>query len=171
MINDSIILDTSPPKSLSILINIGANETNSTQVTLTLTAIDEHSGVFKMSFSPDGKTWSPWEEFNSTKSYILPAGNGNKTIYFRVKDLVGNIAQPISSTIRLNITSPQEKDTIEGEEPTSEKATPMWVYLLIFIIILIIIILIIGLFSHKRRPRPGYEPFESEHDDELFTEE
>ena len=36
----------------------------------------------------------------------LPEGNGIKTIYYKVKDNVGNEAKPISTTILMNITAP-----------------------------------------------------------------
>jgi hypothetical protein len=100
--HNSIILDTASPKNLSITIDGGAAQTNSTKVTLTLAAIDQLSGVDQMSFSSDGNTWSTWEEFTKTRSYQLSSGDGTKTVHFRVRDSAGNIAKPVSDTIVLN---------------------------------------------------------------------
>jgi hypothetical protein len=84
--NDTIILDTSPPHSLSILINNGAKETNDTTLNLTLNALDNLSGVDKMSFSQDNKIWSSWEYFSYKSTFNLSSENGEKVIYFKVKD-------------------------------------------------------------------------------------
>ena len=69
---DSITLDTSPPESLQILINDGVAQTDSTDVTLSLSAVDRTSGVQLMAFSNDGTEWTNWEDFSSNKSYTLP---------------------------------------------------------------------------------------------------
>jgi len=102
---NTIKLDTTPPESVSILINEGAEFTNSKEVTLTLEALDLSSGLEKMSFSTDGDTWTNWERFASESAFTLPAGDGEKVIYFRVMDKVGNIASA-SDTIKLDTTPP-----------------------------------------------------------------
>ena len=63
-----------------------------------LSAADAISGVAKMSFSNDGISWSPWETYAISKTCTLPAGDGLKTVYFRVKDNAGNIADTVSDT-------------------------------------------------------------------------
>lgn len=108
--SDTIILDTTPPDSLSILINNGASETDSTSVILTLTAHDEGSGVYKMSFSNDGSYWSDWEPFSGERALTLSPQAGEKSFYFRVKDRAGNIAEPVSAKIVLNLAD-QNPDT------------------------------------------------------------
>ena len=144
---DSIILDTTPPYSLSILINNGDSYTKSTNVILKLNARDALSGVFVISFSSDGENWSFWEEFSITKNYTLEPGGGEKTIYYRVMDRVGNIAEPISSTIFLNVTSTTE------EKQTPEKSSTKTDYWFIFIIILIIIIVLVIVISMGKRKK------------------
>jgi hypothetical protein len=101
-IYDSIILDTTPPDSLSLKINNDDLETNTISVNLNMDAIDETSGLFQMSFSDNGILWSEWENYSKSKPYTLSYGNGLKTIFFRMKDKAGNIADPISSSIILN---------------------------------------------------------------------
>ncbi|MCK5559641.1 MAG: hypothetical protein KAJ51_03570, partial [Thermoplasmata archaeon] len=75
-VSDMIILDTKPPESLSNIINDGAYETNSTSVSLKLSADDSNSGLYQISFSDDNETWKGWEKYTKTKIYNLPPGDG-----------------------------------------------------------------------------------------------
>jgi len=157
-VSDSIILDDTSPYSLSILIDKGASKTNSTFVKLDLNAKDNLSGIAQMSFSTEGKIWTNWETFSNSKTYKLLGGDGNHTIHFKVKDLSGNIAEPISASILLNTSTPQ----IIINPPEKEK-TPSPNELAIWIIILIVIVIIIVLFSLgyavfiKRKKQAGIE--------------
>ncbi len=108
--SSEVVLDTIPPYSLHISINDGALETESTSVDLNLNAHDALSGVHQMSLSTDGKTWTPWETFVETKAFELPSGDGEKTVYFKVKDRAGNIAEPVMATI-LKVTD-SDKDGV-----------------------------------------------------------
>jgi hypothetical protein len=140
-IYESIILDRTPPQSLSVIINDGATEVNSTQVILDLNAVDILSGIYQMSFSTEGETWTSWEAFGHDRSFTLPPGNGEKYIYFKVKDYAGNIATPIVTTIILNTSSnvPSETES-ESSERSSDDDN---VFLLIIVLIVLIIILVI----------------------------
>jgi len=139
-VTDSIILDTISPYSLSIVINNGASETNSTTVNLKLKAIDNTSGVSQVSFSTDGETWTAWETFYHDRYFTLPPINGEKTIYFKVKDKAGNIAKPVHASILLNITTPEEElKTIKTQAAGNE----FWNYIIFMMIILVILILFI----------------------------
>lgn len=100
-VSDTIILDTAAPYSLSILINNGAPTTGSTSVNLAVDAKDDTSGLSMMTFSVDGKNWDSWETFSGTKSFKLPEGDGEKIIYFIVKDKAGNVAKAITARITL----------------------------------------------------------------------
>jgi parallel beta-helix repeat protein len=98
-------LDTEPPTG-SLTINDGADSTYSPTVTLRITANDPLSGVAEMRFSNDGRTWSDWEGFQSTRSWDLTrfGGSGSfglKTVYAQLRDRVGNVSQIFSATIRL----------------------------------------------------------------------
>lgn len=107
---NTIILDTTPPYLLSIIINNGSLQTNSTQVILYLNAIDDLSGLNSMSFSLNGKNWTNWEKYEEIKIFTLSSGDGEKTIYFKVKDFVENIAIPVFNTIILKTTLFQDSD-------------------------------------------------------------
>ncbi len=110
--NDSIILDTMPPYSVTILINNGASVTNSTFVILNISALDNGSGIFQMAFSSNRKNWTAWENFSKLKSYNLSSGDGLKTVYLRVSDMLNNIANPVSATIILNTSTSTPSSTM-----------------------------------------------------------
>lgn len=117
-----------------------------------------------MSFSTNKIDWTQWEAFNQNKSFKLPPNDGKKIIYFRVTDFVGNVANPVSTTITLNRSN--EMDIINGstdgnktnnnkqddgktDDEKSLKANKvsfgfeMWVMLFVIIIILLIIFALI----------------------------
>ncbi|HUW22584.1 MAG TPA: Ig-like domain-containing protein, partial [bacterium] len=89
LISDTIILDNTLPSG-TILIDDGAESTDSTSVTLTLWASDSGSGVSKMQFSNDGVVFSSEEDYATSKSWTLTTGDGTKTVYVRHKDNAGN---------------------------------------------------------------------------------
>jgi YD repeat-containing protein len=72
--SDSIILDTTPPRG-SILINTGDSYTNTTSVTLTLSASDTGSGILQMCIS-NTSSCSSWEPYTTSKSWELTSGDG-----------------------------------------------------------------------------------------------
>jgi len=72
--------------SLSFTINSGAQYTNSTTVTLTLSS----SNATEMCFSNDNSTWSDWENFTSSKNWTLPSDDGNYTVSTLFKDSENN---------------------------------------------------------------------------------
>ncbi len=143
---DTIILDTAPPSSLRISINLGAGETNSTSVYLELSAVDDTSGVFEMSFSSDGNNWDAWENYSKSKTYTLTSGDGTKIIYFKVKDRAGNIAKPISDTIVLKATP-----LVSPHEPEKSFSPLIFLIILLPIIILVVIVLIFFILKRKNK--------------------
>jgi parallel beta-helix repeat protein len=78
-------LDTEPPTG-SLTINDGAATTISPTVTLRITANDPLSGVAEMRFSNDGRTWSDWESFSSTRSDWDLARYGGSVNQMRPQD-------------------------------------------------------------------------------------
>jgi hypothetical protein len=114
-----IKIDTKAPDSLSITINGDDAYTNSATATLNVAATDPSpgSGITKASFSNDGATWSPWEDFSASRAgwdltssaYGGTNADGNKTVWARVRDGVGHeIAANLraSDTIFLDRVAP-----------------------------------------------------------------
>ena len=146
---DSIIVDTKPPNALSISINSGANETNSTEVHLELFALDETSGVDQVTFSTDGNTWSSWEPFTTEKSFTLPPNDGKKIVYFKVKDRAENIAAPVSAKINLRTTAPSDQTEPPGESSLASEYA--WITYSIIIIVIVLIFSFVGILLMKRK--------------------
>ncbi len=97
--------DTTPPTG-SITINSGAAYTNSTSVTLTLSASDT-SGVSQMCVS-NTTTCSTWEAYATSKAWTLLTGDGAETVYVWYKDGTGNAnTTPYSDSIFLDTVPPQ----------------------------------------------------------------
>jgi len=99
--NDTITLDSAPPSG-SVLVNGGAAYTNSTAVTLTLSASDGGSGISEMRFSNNNSTWSAWEAYATTKAWTLTPSDGIKTVYVQFRDTAANASGSYSDTILLD---------------------------------------------------------------------
>ncbi len=100
----SYTIDTSGPSG-SITIDGGVTVTNSTDLSLSLSAVDA-AGITQMQFSNDGISWSAAEEFAGTKNWTVPAGDGPKTIYVKFKDGVGNWSNAYTVSVTLDTTVP-----------------------------------------------------------------
>ncbi len=86
---------TLPPTGLSVTINSGAAETNTTGITLSLSA----TGATEMCFSNDGVTWSAWEPFATSKQWTLTDEVGAKIVYFKARNGTIEAVNPVSDTI------------------------------------------------------------------------
>ena len=97
--------DTTPPTG-SIIINAGAATASSRTVTLSLSATDTEGTIAGMKISSDGTTWSAEAPFASSQAWVLPVGDGAKTVYAVFKDSSGNwMTAPVSDTIQLVLDS------------------------------------------------------------------
>lgn len=116
---NEVRLDKTTPTG-SIEINNDGQYTNSTNVTLTLSAQDEQggSGLDEMSFSDDNATWSAPEIYAVTKAWTLPSGDGAKTVYVEFSDVAGNWSDAVNNTIILDSSPPEITAVIPGDSST-----------------------------------------------------
>ena len=149
--NDTIILDTTPPRNLEIIINDGAESTKYINVTLKLSAIDTGSGPYKMTFCDLNSNWSEWESFSENRIYILPLGNGEKHVFFKVMDKAGNVGSPVSARIDLTESGNGKQDT-EHDSPT--QLLDLWLVLALVIIVIVIIVIIMVWIHRKKDTTP-----------------
>ncbi|MDI6707498.1 MAG: hypothetical protein QME47_00155 [Candidatus Thermoplasmatota archaeon] len=113
--NFTIGIDKTVPEVYSITINSGATYTNSTSIQLSLSAYDLLSGLWQMQFSNDGSSWSEWRDWNESVSWSLASGSdGERKVFFRVRDKAGNQAPSIYDTIILDQTPPATCHSISG---------------------------------------------------------
>jgi len=94
----------------SMMINAGAQQTSTPDVTLTLAA-KSSAGVGTMQFSNDGVNFSAPEKFATTRSWTLSSGDGPKTVHVKFTDGLGSAFAPVAATITLNTPSPGTADT------------------------------------------------------------
>jgi|GEM_PF-1380892 len=105
---DTIVLDRGMPVGASVGLDGGARYTRNATVRVDVTASDPEpgSGLWEMSFSDDGRTWEPWVPFNESCARNLTAGDGDKTVYVRLRDRAGNEGPSASATIMLDTVPP-----------------------------------------------------------------
>lgn len=94
--------ETTPPVG-ALKINAGATVAKSKAVTLTLSATDA-SPVTQMCIS-EGSTCSTWVTYATTLAYTF-AGDGSRTLHAWFRDKWGNVSEPASATILVDITAP-----------------------------------------------------------------
>jgi hypothetical protein len=118
-------LDTVPPTG-SVVINGDNTYTTSASVTLTLSASDAN-GVSQMCFSNDGSTWTAWEAYSTSKSWIMSSGDGTKTVYVKFRDAAGNPSSAYSDNIILD-TTPPATPTLSGPLANAPATATGWSY-------------------------------------------
>jgi len=106
----SVVLDETQPTG-TLAIAGGAAWTNQRNVSLTISAADETSGVTQMRFFKN-ETWSEPEPYAQTKNWTLSSSDGSKTVDVQCQDAAGNWSAVVSATIGLDITLPTGTLTI-----------------------------------------------------------
>ena len=106
-VTDTITLDTASPSNVTVTITGGGDTpttySNSISTTLAITAADATSGLYQMLIGNDVTfTGSSWETYSTSKSWTLTSEDGVKTVYLKVKDAAGLIADVVSNSITLD---------------------------------------------------------------------
>ena len=99
---DRITLDNAAPKG-TVKINGGAATTKSLKVKLALRATDPApaSGLSQVRISNDGRGWSGWSAYTTSKAWKLKVGaSGTRTVFVQYKDKAGNVSAAARDTIR-----------------------------------------------------------------------
>jgi len=120
----AVTVDNQAPTG-TIVINNDAAATNSTTVTLALSASDALSGVTQMRFSNNGTSFSTAEAFATTKTWTLTTGAGTKTVYVQFRDGAGNWSSAFTDTIVLDTTAPTIT-AVTATNITSNSVTITW---------------------------------------------
>ena len=94
--------------SVALKINAGAPYASSTTVTLDSTA----TTVTRMRFCNSGGAYTAWEAYATTKAWVLPAGDGPKTVQAQYKATGRTITT--TATITLDTTGPTTTDDYSG---------------------------------------------------------
>ncbi|MEK7812992.1 MAG: hypothetical protein AAB296_04460, partial [Candidatus Desantisbacteria bacterium] len=115
---DTIIYDDNSPTG-TITINNGAALTNAREVYLNLSYEDSMSGVDVISLREGTTTWGAWESAVTTKKLSLSSGDGDKTVYYRIKDKSGRVSAEYLDTITLDTSGPSGTLSINNGSLTS----------------------------------------------------
>lgn len=83
---------------------VNNNDTYTNEKAVSLSMSIDTNGM-KMRFSNDGSTWSSWENYNTTKSWMLSDTDGTKTVYCEIEDESGEITA-LQDNIILDTTAP-----------------------------------------------------------------
>ncbi|MDD5318119.1 MAG: hypothetical protein PHF51_05320, partial [Candidatus ainarchaeum sp.] len=102
-VEDTVILDSSPPPYISVSINNGARKVNSRDVTLGLYAF----AGSRCRFANDNTvSWSAWEAYTTRKSWTLSNGDGAKTVYFNCQKANGADVGTATASVTLQVIPP-----------------------------------------------------------------
>jgi hypothetical protein len=121
-------IDKTPPTG-SLTINNDAATTDTTSVTLKITATDNASGVAQMRLSNDNVNYTAWQTFSQDCPWTLQDGNGVKTVYAQLKDNAGLISLTYSDSIALGATPPTGSIVIGLGNPPTTTTTSVLLYL------------------------------------------
>ena len=123
----SVTSDVTPPRG-SLAINAGSVMTTSLYVTLNVSASDSVSSVTKMLISNDALTGYTEEPFTSVRELwrLLPV-RGSRTVYVKFADAAGNVSEPVTDEIELQLLSP-ETIILSGPAGMTQERTPKFTF-------------------------------------------
>lgn len=87
----------------SIVINKGATWTNSREVSLTISAKQAYQMAISNSIDFPGGIW---EDYTTSKKWILTEGDGKKTVYAKFRSFSGGVSEIVSDSIILDTMPP-----------------------------------------------------------------
>lgn len=107
----------------SIQINSGNSSTNSLNVTLTISATDNRGSVTEMIISEDPSfTGASYVPFATSKAFVLSSSQGNKTVYIRFKDDLGNISSAYFDEIVYSVShQPSNNQNTQSNSQTTNQ--------------------------------------------------
>jgi PKD repeat protein len=111
----------------TITIDDGAVYTTNTQgqVTLKLTAADADGDLAEMQFSVDGVNFGAAEDFDTTTYYTLVGPEGDKAVWVRYIDAMGNLSPEYSASIKWDKTPPPAPTGLTASRTKSKKSVTL----------------------------------------------
>lgn len=123
----NLTLDTLAPTGLAVSLNDNAEYTTSATVTLSVEVEDSPTTGYQMKIwginSAENEDDASWETYTSSKSITLISGDGQKTVYVKVRDDVGNETSAVTDTIILDTKVPSVTITGPDKSKISKVAT------------------------------------------------
>lgn len=123
----NLTLDTLAPTGLAVSLNDNAEYTTSATVTLSVEVEDSPTTGYQMKIwginSAENEEDASWETYTPSKSITLISGDGQKTVYVKVRDDVGNETSAVTDTIILDTKVPSVTITGPDKSKISKVAT------------------------------------------------
>ena len=101
----NFLIDTTAPTNYSIEINGGAVLAASHNVNLSINAEDVLS-IEMMIANDAGFSGGSWESYSATKSWTLSGGDGERTVFIKFRDVLGNESGTETDSITVDATAP-----------------------------------------------------------------
>lgn len=120
----SVTLDSRRPTGAGIVIDGGAEWTDSRNVTLALTGYDENELLMCLSNELGPSPCYPYERFAASKQWLLSRGDGDKAVTLYLRDKAGNEADPVRAGIALDGEGPRWAFPFLGGEGAAYCAVP-----------------------------------------------
>ena len=106
----NLVLDTTAPSGVSVQINGNAEYATSKTVTLTINCSDLEKTGYQIKIwgieGAEAEMDASWEEYVDSKEVNLTSGDGQKTVYVKVRDSVWNESSAAQDSIILNTSVP-----------------------------------------------------------------
>ena len=113
-VNDTITYAASAAASNSMYMELKNGDAYTTTTTVPLTIANPDAAYTLMRISMNGTTWTLWETAKPSKSVVLPAGDGVKTVYVQFKTAAGALSSIYSGSIILDTIAPIGTIQING---------------------------------------------------------
>jgi hypothetical protein len=97
--------DSTPP-TVSMVLAGGRSATNELAVPVTMSAVDDLSGVTDMVFSADGSAWTGWAPFQQSTTWTFAPGDGLRTLWAKVRNGAGLESAPTAATVTIDTVQP-----------------------------------------------------------------
>ncbi len=97
--------DPTPPTATVLLFG-GRASTNQLTIPVTVGGTEDLSGVTEMAFSFDGITFGSWLPFQTATTIVVPAGDGSRMLWAKVRNGVGLESSSVADAITIDTVSP-----------------------------------------------------------------
>jgi hypothetical protein len=127
VIETVIELDRQPPFECSITINGGARFTNAKDRTVSVELYAQEAKEMQISLRGDF-VGAPWVPYVGRKKMILAGEDGEKIVFARFRDVAGNISQPVSARIIMDMMPPLNPKVLinNGDQYTNKEEVTLF---------------------------------------------
>lgn len=102
-----VVVDDAAPAVASLRIDDGAAYATSSLVSLELALAAGADDAVELAFSTEqGFPVTLWEPLATTAAFLLSPGDGERSVWVKVRDAAGNVSEPVQATIEVDTAAP-----------------------------------------------------------------